>query len=99
VLLPSDAEGFGLPVLEALACGAPVLASDIPPLREVGGNAVRYVPPGQPEAWASAILEALGDPAMLPPPRLRFARAGAFSWLVHGRTVLDAYRAIQGQVI
>ena len=40
VLVPSEAEGFGLPVAEALACGVPLLASDIPVLREVGGDAV-----------------------------------------------------------
>ena len=44
VLLPSEREGFGLPVLEALACGTPVVASDIDALREVGGDAVRYCP-------------------------------------------------------
>lgn len=91
VLLPSDAEGFGLPALEALACGAPVLASDIPVLREVGGDAVRYVAPGQPEAWANAIGQALSQPDSLPEQKVRFARAGAFSWLQHSRKVLDAY--------
>ena len=38
-LLPSEREGFGLPLVEALACGTPVVASDIPVLREVGGDA------------------------------------------------------------
>ena len=42
VLLPSEREGFGLPVLEALACGTPVVASDIEALREVGGDAATY---------------------------------------------------------
>src|SRR5262249_49053853 len=46
VLLPSDAEGFGLPVIEGLACGTAVVASDILPLREVGGDAVAYCPVG-----------------------------------------------------
>ena len=44
VLIPSDREGFGLPLLEALAAGACVVASDIPTLREVGGSAVTYCP-------------------------------------------------------
>ncbi|HMK29579.1 MAG TPA: glycosyltransferase, partial [Terriglobales bacterium] len=44
LLQPSQAEGFGLPVVEAMACGTPVLASDIPPLREVGGDAADYCP-------------------------------------------------------
>ena len=44
VVLPSDREGFGLPVVEAMACGTPVIASDIPALREVGGSAARVLP-------------------------------------------------------
>ncbi len=58
---PSDAEGFGLPVAEALACGTPVLASDIPVLREVGGAAASYAPVGDADAWSEAAL-ALLDP-------------------------------------
>ena len=46
VLLPSDREGFGLPVVEAMACGTPVVASDIPALREIGGDAAAYCAPG-----------------------------------------------------
>ena len=45
VVLPSDREGFGLPVVEAMACGTPVMASDIPALREVGGTRRVYAPP------------------------------------------------------
>ena len=61
VLQPSDAEGFGLPVAEALACGATVLASDLPALREVGGDAAAYCPVGDIDAWttaAAALLQA-----------------------------------------
>jgi glycosyltransferase involved in cell wall biosynthesis len=60
VLMPSDREGFGLPVAEALACGAPVLASDLPVLREVGATMAWYAPVGAVGAWvalASAILD------------------------------------------
>jgi glycosyltransferase involved in cell wall biosynthesis len=59
LLLPSDREGFGLPLVEALRCGTPVLASDIPVLREVGGSAAEYVPAGDADAWAEAALRLL----------------------------------------
>ena len=55
-------EGFGLPLLEAADRGLPVIASDIPALRETGGDAVRYVPPGDAAAWAGAVQELAADP-------------------------------------
>ncbi|MDA8061506.1 MAG: glycosyltransferase family 1 protein [Actinomycetota bacterium] len=58
---PSRHEGFGLPPLEAMSQGAPVVASDLPVLREVLGPAALYVPPGRAEAWAARIAELLGD--------------------------------------
>ena len=57
VVLPSDREGFGLPVVEAMACGTPVIASDIPALREVGGTAAIYVPPGDVDRWVEALAQ------------------------------------------
>ena len=51
--MPSEREGFGLPVLEALACGTPVVASDIAALREVGGYAAVYCPLDDIEAWTA----------------------------------------------
>ena len=56
VVLPSDREGFGLPVVEAMACGTPVIASDIPALREVGGDAAIYCPAGDASRWADALM-------------------------------------------
>ncbi len=55
LLLPTLAEGFGIPVIEALAAGVPVLCSDIAVLREVGGVAPEYLPPDNPAAWAAMI--------------------------------------------
>jgi glycosyltransferase involved in cell wall biosynthesis len=66
VLQPSEREGFGLPVAEAMACGAPVIASDIPVLREVGGDAARYVPVADIDAWADATCELLEEHAQQP---------------------------------
>jgi glycosyltransferase involved in cell wall biosynthesis len=92
VALPSRYEGFGLPVLEALASGAPVLASDLPVLREVGGEHAKYLPVGDPDAWAEALAAAPArreghDPA----PGISWARR--FTW---GRCAAEtrfAYRA------
>jgi glycosyltransferase involved in cell wall biosynthesis len=61
---PSLAEGYGIPVLEAMASGIPVVASDIPALSEVTGSAAVLVPPGDTAGWASAIAEILADPVM-----------------------------------
>lgn len=56
VVLPSDREGFGLPVVEAMACGTPVISSDIPALREVGGTAAIYEPSGDVDRWVEALV-------------------------------------------
>jgi len=58
---PSRHEGFGLPVLEAMSQGTPVVAADIPALREVAGGAARLVPPGDVGRWADALADLLGD--------------------------------------
>lgn len=52
---PSLYEGFGMPVIEAMACGTPVIGSDIPVTREVAGDAALFVPPADPGAWAEAM--------------------------------------------
>ena len=57
LLLPSQAEGFGIPVAEALAAGTPVIASDIPALREVGRGVPDHLPADDPAAWASVVAD------------------------------------------
>jgi glycosyltransferase involved in cell wall biosynthesis len=94
VLMPSDAEGFGLPVLEALACGAPVLCSDLPVFHEVGGNAVRYASAGDADEWTQIALEMLRDPERTSRPAVRIERAAHFSWRRHAHIIADAYLRI-----
>ena len=71
MLLPSFAEGFGLPVIEALANGLPVLCSDLPALRESGGGVPDYLDPADAGAWRSAILDYAADS---PRRQAQFAR-------------------------
>lgn len=67
LLLPSEREGFGLPLAEALACGTPAVASDLAVLREVGGaRAVEYCPIGDDEAWAGAVVSLLRERESVP---------------------------------
>jgi glycosyltransferase involved in cell wall biosynthesis len=61
---PSLAEGYGLPVLEAMASGVPVVASDIPALAEVAGPAAVLVPPREVSAWSGALAAVLADPLL-----------------------------------
>jgi glycosyltransferase involved in cell wall biosynthesis len=96
VLVPSEAEGFGLPVIEALACGAAVVASDIAPLREAGGPAAVYAPVGDVAAWAEAGAKVLTDPAAAPPRAARLAWVARFSWAAHAETVARAYHNLGG---
>jgi glycosyltransferase involved in cell wall biosynthesis len=94
VLLPSDAEGFGLPVIEALASGGVVVASDIEVLREVGGAAVVYCPPGNAEAWTGTVVRLLNEPATAPEAEVRRAQAAKFSWDNHARIIAATYRRL-----
>lgn len=55
-------EGFGMPIVEALTSGTPVVASDIPVLREAGGDAILYAQPKNPENFAEKILSILSNP-------------------------------------
>jgi len=91
VLVPSEAEGFGLPVIEALSCGAAVVASDIPVLREVGGDALVFRPVGDVPGWADAVLRVLADPAAAPPRATRLSVAARYSWAAHARVIGETY--------
>jgi len=62
LLLPSLYEGFGAPMVEAFAHGVPVLAADIPALREIGGEVPSFLNPRQADDWAAGILSLLAEP-------------------------------------
>jgi glycosyltransferase involved in cell wall biosynthesis len=92
VAYPSHGEGFGLPVLEAMACGAPVLTTQRLSLPEVGGDAVAYTEP-DPESIAAALRALLDDPAR----RDQLGEAGherslEFTWAASAEAHLAAFR-------
>jgi glycosyltransferase involved in cell wall biosynthesis len=62
LVYPSRMEGFGFPVAEAMASGCPVIASDLPELRELAGDAAVYFPPGDSQALADAMIAVAEDP-------------------------------------
>lgn len=92
--LPSRAEGFGFPVLEAMAHGIPVVTSDDPALVEVGGGVARVVPGGDVEGLAHALAELSADgPEQDALIRAGRARAAEFSWSATATRMWELYRA------
>ncbi|HVA39795.1 MAG TPA: glycosyltransferase family 1 protein [Candidatus Binataceae bacterium] len=99
VLMPSEAEGFGLPLVEAMACATPVVASDIPVLREVGAEAAVYCAVADLPAWnatvAAMLRERAGDPARWAARRAAaIRRASHFSWAAYADRCAALYREI-----
>jgi glycosyltransferase involved in cell wall biosynthesis len=91
VLLTSEAEGFGLPVIEALACGAIVIASDIPVLREVGGKGVIYCPIADISTWVKTVIQVLSNPNFAPDQNIRLSQAQKYSWFNHAQIIAQSY--------
>ena len=93
VVYPSLFEGFGMPVLEAMACGVPVVASSHPSLDEACGDAAVRADPLDPGAIAAAIENALERRDELVPLGLEHARS--FTWLANGQAHLSAWEAVR----
>jgi len=94
-VFPSRYEGFGLPVLEAMACGAPVIVADRGALPEVAGEAGCYVDPDDEAALAAAMCRIVGEPGV----RARMAAAGLeqasrFSWARSAADLLALFREV-----
>ena len=90
VLVPSLAEGFGIPVIEALACGTPVIASDIPVLREVGFEGVRFCSLTEASEWSRAVEELCATGAR-PSSETRDRIRACYTWQAQARIIGDAY--------
>ena len=94
-VFPSLYEGFGLPALEAMACGAPVVTSNVSSLPEVAGGAALLVDPYDSEAIANGIVRAVTDDAMRADLIARgYERARSFSWTQSVRKIHDIYMEV-----
>jgi glycosyltransferase involved in cell wall biosynthesis len=93
VAYPSHEEGFGLPALEALACGAPLVTSAESPMADIAGPAALLVPPGNAGALAWALNRVLTDDELAARLRQEGPQSAApFTWEASARLHLDAYR-------
>ncbi|MBE9011123.1 glycosyltransferase family 4 protein [Pseudanabaenaceae cyanobacterium LEGE 13415] len=91
VLVTSEAEGFGLPLIESLACGAIAVVSDLPVFREVAQDAAIYCPVGDIAAWVRMIETILNDSNQAPARSRRLEQASQYSWQKHADIIRQAY--------
>jgi glycosyltransferase involved in cell wall biosynthesis len=101
LLQTSDAEGFGLPPVEAMACGCQVIASDLAVLREVGGTAATYCAVGDIDAWKDAVVRAIERRQNPEHRRLdresSLANAARFSWSENAARTVRVYEQVLGK--
>ena len=97
-VFPSLYEGFGLPVLEAMACGTPVITSNTSSLPEVAGDAALLVDPYDVDAIAGAMRQVLESPTLAAEMREKgLAQASRFSWERTARETVAVYKQVLGQ--
>lgn len=95
LVFASQAEGFGLPILEAMQCGCPVITSNTSSMPEVGGDAAIYVDPKSTESIQHAITRVLDDEPLRDSLRLKgLDRARLFSWQQTAQSTVGAYRLL-----
>jgi glycosyltransferase involved in cell wall biosynthesis len=99
LLQTTEAEGFGLPVIEAMACGCPVVASDIPVLREVGAEAVKFCRVADVPGWVGSVGQLLEErQSRASEWALRrqrgLERASKFTWTENARKTAQVYRKV-----
>lgn len=90
---PALYEGFGIPIVEALACGKPVIASNTSSLREAGGKVSVFLPPDDEQAWTDALRTAIYDNNQDTEARQKWAKT--FSWQATARQTVESYRNAQ----
>ena len=94
-VFPSPYKGFGLPLVEAKACGVPAIASNTSSIPEVVGDAALLVPPTQPEAFAEAILRVRGDQVLRRTMIEKgLSRAACFRWDKTARHLLECMQNV-----
>jgi len=92
LVLPSLHEGFGFPILEAMACGAPVITSSVAAMPEVAGDAALLVDPRSEVRLSEAISRLFNDRCLADNLKERgFKRASQFSWLAAARQLVQVY--------
>ncbi len=93
--MPSLYEGFGIPVLESMACGTPVITSNVSSLPEVAGDAALMVDPTDLDALIAALERLIGSEALRHDLATRgLARARAFTWDRSAQQLSDIYRRL-----
>ncbi|KPJ58695.1 MAG: hypothetical protein AMS15_07820 [Planctomycetes bacterium DG_23] len=94
LVFPSLAEGFGIPLLEAMACGTPIIAADIPVFREIAADAAFYFDPYDEEALAEAMIKVLNETTRERLVEKGHSRVTQFSWDTASRMLASIYKSL-----